>query len=192
MLTAVRINLETVQRESNGRAVSSPIEDSLNVIDEALRQVRDMSLNLRPPHLDDFGLSSALRWYIDRYAKRAANRVQFIDEQPPDHPRLRRDLETACFRIVQEALTNVARHANAKSVSVRLARSNGSLVLTIEDDGTGYEVSALRSYASANATLGLRGMEERAEAVGGRIEIESVKGKGTKIRARFPVVRAKA
>jgi PAS domain S-box-containing protein len=191
VLTAVRINLETVQRDGNAPAVSSPIEDSLNVIDEALRQVRDMSLDLRPPHLDDFGLSSALRWYIDRYAKRAGHRVQFIDEQPAEQSRLREDLETACFRIVQEGLTNVARHANAKSVSVRLARSNGHLVLTIEDDGIGFEVDALRRYATANATLGVRGMEERAEGVGGRIEIESAKGKGTKILARFPVVRSK-
>ena len=191
VLTAVRINVEAVQREDKADAVSSLIEDSLGVIDEALRRVRNMSLDLRPPHLDDFGLTSALRWYIDRYAKRAGTGVQFIDEQPAEHSRLRRDLETACFRIVQEALTNVARHANAKSVSVRLARSNGYLILSIEDDGAGFEVGALRKYQSANATLGLRGMEERAEAVGGRIEIKSARGQGTKIRAQLPIVSPK-
>ena len=189
VLTAVRVNVEAVQREGDTLTVSPHIEDSLSVIDEALRQVRDMSLDLRPPHLDDFGLTSALRWYIDRYSKRAGNGTQFIDEQPADQPRLRRDLETACFRIVQEALTNVARYANAKSVSVKLERSNGDLVVTIEDDGSGFEVGALRNYPGANATLGVRGMEERAKAVGGRIEIESAKGKGTTIRARFPVAR---
>ena len=186
-LTAVRINIEAVQRAGNTREVSSHIEDSLTIIDEALRQVRNMSLDLRPSHLDDFGLTSALRWYIDRYSKRTGNSTEFIDEQPTEQGRLRRDLETACFRIVQEALTNVARHANAKCVSVKLARSNGYLVLTIQDDGDGFEVGALAKYANANANLGMRGMEERTEAVGGRIEIESAKGKGTKIRAQFPI-----
>jgi len=189
VLTAVRINLEAVERDAAAPSVSAHIEDSLSVIDEALRQVRNMSLDLRPPHLDDFGLTSALRWYIDRYAKRGGNLAQFIDEQPAAERRLRRDLETACFRIVQEALTNVARHANAKSVCVRLARSNGDLVLTIEDDGKGFDVSASRKHAGAKPSLGVRGMEQRAEAVGGWIEIESVRGVGTRIFARFPIER---
>lgn len=187
VLTAVRINLEAVQRDSSASATPSPIKDSLSVIDEALRRVRSMSLDLRPPHLDDFGLSSALRWYVDSYSKRSASMVLFIDDQPPGQPRLRRDLETACFRIAQEALTNVARHANAKSVIVKVTRSNGNLWLSIEDDGAGFEVGALRKEAIANATLGVRGMEERADAVGGRLEIESVIGKGTRISACFPV-----
>lgn len=190
VLTAVRINIQAVQRAFNTPEDSSHIEDSLGIIDEALKQVRNMSLDLRPPHLDDFGLSSALRWYLDRYAKRFGHTTQFIDGQPAPHPRLRRDLETACFRIVQEALTNVARHANAKSVSVKLARSNGYLLLTIQDDGLGFEVTALAN-ATAGASLGVRGMQERAEAVGGRIKIESAKGKGTKIQAQFPIARPK-
>lgn len=191
VLTAVRISMEAVQRAGDRQQLSAHIEDSLTVIDEALRQVRNLSLDLRPPHLDDFGLTSAVRWYIDRYAKRSGTCVRFVDEQPADLPRLRQDLETACFRILQEALTNVARHANAKNVSVRLARSNGHLLLIIEDDGAGFEVDSLRKCASANATLGVLGMEERAEAVGGRIEIESALGRGTKIRAQFPITRPK-
>jgi PAS domain S-box-containing protein len=187
LLTAVRMNMEAVQREASALEVSSQIEDSLAVIDEALRQVRNMSLDLRPPHLDDLGLTSALRWYVGCYSKRAGYGAQFIDEQPANQPRLARDLETACFRIAQEGLTNVARHAGAQSVSVKLSRSNGHLELTIEDDGIGFEVGVLGKYSNAIATLGVRGMEERAKAVGGQLSIKSVRGKGTKIRARFPI-----
>lgn len=188
VLTAVRINMEAVQRALDTPEVSSHIEDSIIIIDEALTQVRNMSLDLRPLHLDDFGLSSALGWYVDRYTKRSGQKTQFFDELPAGQPRLRRDLETACFRIAQEALTNVARHARASSVQVKLTQSNGVLLLTIEDDGAGFDVGTLSS-AGANATLGVRGMEERAEAVGGRIRVESEKGKGTRICAEFPIAR---
>jgi len=90
---------------------------------------------------------------------------------------------------VQEALTNVARHANARSVLVRIARSNGDLALKIEDDGDGFDVEALARNAGVNATLGLRGMQQRTEAAGGHLEIESKRGKGTKVSARFPIER---
>lgn len=188
VLTAVRINVEAVKRDVQGPG-SSHIEDSLSVIDEALKQVRQMSIDLRPSHLDDLGLSSALRWYIDRYARRSGSAVQFADEQPLDAPRLRRDLETACFRVVQEALTNVARHASARSILVRIVRNNGDLALNIEDDGDGFDVDAVSRYAGVNPTLGLRGMRQRTEAVGGQLEIESKRGKGTRVSARFPIER---
>jgi signal transduction histidine kinase len=90
---------------------------------------------------------------------------------------------------VQEALTNAARHANARSILVRIVRNNGDLALNIEDDGDGFDVDALSRYAGVNPTLGLRGMQQRTEAVGGQLEIESKTGKGTKVSARFPIER---
>jgi len=99
------------------------------------------------------------------------------------------EVETACFRIVQEALTNVVRHAQAKLVTVRLSRNGQHLNLYIKDDGVGFDLESLRRHA-ASATLGLRGMEERARALGGRVRIESAKKKGTQVFAELPITLA--
>ena len=183
VLTAVRINLQTAKTARDTAEAARHIEDSIRVTDEALRQVRDLSLDLRPPHLDDFGLTTALRWFIDRFSQRTGIVTEF--EATDDEQRLTRETETACFRIAQEALTNVARHAKAKRVSVRLNRNRDQLFLTVKDDGVGFDVKALKD--STPVALGLRGMKERASAVRGRIDIDSADGKGTQVRARFPI-----
>ena len=154
------------------------------VYSAALRQVRDLSLDLRPPHLDDFGLTTALRWFIDRFSQRTGIVAEF--EASDDEQRLTRETETACFRIAQEALTNVARHAKAKRVSVRLNRNRDQLFLIVKDDGVGFDVNALKD--STPVALGLRGMKERASAVHGRLDVDSAEGKGTQVRARFTIV----
>ena len=136
--------------------------------------------------LDDLGLTAALRWYVHRYAQRTgidAN-VRGIFESGS---RLRHELETACFRIAQEALTNVARHANARKVVVRLKESQGELLLIVKDDGVGFDRGLFQKQSLTRTTLGLRGMEERARAVGGAMEFKSTPAKGTEIRARFPI-----
>ncbi len=184
VLTAVRINLQTVQTARSVDEAAPHLEDSIRVTDEALRQVRDLSLDLRPPHLDDFGLTTALRWFIDRFSQRTGIMAEF--EATDDEQRLTRETETACFRIAQEALTNVARHAKAKRVSVRLSRNRDQLFLIVKDDGVGFDVKALKD--STPVALGLRGMRERASAVRGRIDIDSADGKGTQVRVRFPIV----
>jgi len=184
VLTAVRINLQTVQTARSVDEAAPHLEDSIRVTDEALRQVRDLSLDLRPPHLDDFGLTTALRWFIDRFSQRTGILAEF--EATDDEQRLTRETETACFRIAQEALTNVARHAKAKRVSVRLSRNRDQLFLIVKDDGVGFDVKALKD--STPVALGLRGMKERASAVRGRIDIDSADGKGTQVRVRFPIV----
>jgi signal transduction histidine kinase len=126
--------------------------------------VRELSIELRPSLLDDLGLSAALRWYVDRYAQRTGIIAEVLNGFEEDG-RLPRELETACFRIAQEALTNAARHSQAASVSVQLERSRERMLLTIIDDGIGFELHKLRTNASAASALGLRGMEERALAV---------------------------
>jgi PAS domain S-box-containing protein len=184
VLTAVRINLQTAKTSRNAAEADNHIEDSIRVTDEALRQVRDLSLDLRPPHLDDFGLTTALRWLIDRFSQRMGIVTEF--EANDGEQRLATETETACFRIAQEALTNVARHAKAKRVSVSLNRNRDQLFLIVKDDGVGFDVNALKD--SKPVALGLRGMKERAKAVGGLIDIDSADGKGTQVRARFPIV----
>ncbi len=187
MLTAVRLNLQAVQRACDTPACSPYIEDNIRVVDDALKLVRDLSFDLRPSLLDDLGLIAALRWYVERYAQRSGLRAEVAADAPELERRLPREIETAAFRIVQEALANVVRHAQAKRVLVELKPVSSELLLRIKDDGVGFNYLALKKNAVPLATVGLRGMEERVKAVGGCLEIESERARGTEIRVRLPV-----
>ncbi|HEV7683955.1 MAG TPA: PAS domain S-box protein [Pyrinomonadaceae bacterium] len=187
VLTVVKMNLTSVQRACPAPEASPYIKDNMDLVDEALRLVRDLSIDLRPLLLDDLGLVAALRWYLDRYAARTGVESDFHFELPQNADRFSRDIETACFRIVQEALTNIGRHAQAKYVSIQLTGNNSDLFLRIKDDGIGFDPNLLRTRATRDATLGLLGMQERARAAGGTIEIDSAPSKGTEIRLRFPI-----
>ena len=187
ILTAVRMNLHALQKTCSAPEMLASIQDNLSVIDEAVHQVRDLSVNLRPQLLDDFGLVVAVRWYLDRQAKNNRVAVEFVSLSVQDEDRFPAALETACFRIVQEGMTNIIRHAHANRISVKLERAGNDLLLVISDDGTGFDINAARAAGSAAATLGLRGMEERAQAVGGTLTIDSAPGRGTRISASFPL-----
>ena len=184
VLTAIRINLANIAK-CGGPKARLLVEEGVALVDHALQQVRNLSFELRPSLLDDLGLASALRWYADRYAQRAGIRVTTTIKLAESRARLSRDLETACFRIVQEALTNVARHAQAKNVLIDLGTLNDGISLTIKDDGIGFDEQS-RNAASSPHPLGLRGMQERAMALGGKLEINSASSLGTEIRAHFP------
>jgi PAS domain S-box-containing protein len=188
VLTAVRINLQTVQSSCLNDASLPHVEESIVIVDEALGRIRDISLELRPSLLDDLGLASALRWYVDRYGQRTGIATEVLCGFE-EGGRLPRDLETECFRIAQEALTNVARHAQATRVRVQLDEGLEHLLLTIADNGIGFDGEKLFQTAASALTLGLRGMRERVLAMNGRIEIDSAPGNGTKVRASFPLKR---
>jgi signal transduction histidine kinase len=183
-LTAVKINLESLQR-SAGAAWTEPLGDSIDIIKHTLEQVRSLSLDLRPSMLDDFGLVAALRWHLDRQALRAGFRLHF--ESDPFMKRLPPEIETTCFRVAQEALTNILRHAKASQVNVALRQTEGEMLLTVEDDGVGFDVAFARRAATQNASIGLLGMEERARLAGGWLEITSERHSGTTLRAHFPL-----
>jgi PAS domain S-box-containing protein len=187
VLTAVKMNLHTVHRVCNGTEEGGHIKDNIEAVDEALRLVRDLSVDLRPPLLDDLGLVTALRWYVDRDAKRTGIVAEVIIELDDPNVRFSRELETACFRIAQEALTNVVRHARARDVSVTLRQEDAILILSVKDDGVGFDHEALRKRAPRAATLGLLGMQERAHAAGGVVEVHSKISKGTEIRLKLPL-----
>jgi signal transduction histidine kinase len=188
VLTAVKMNLHTVQRVCSAAEAGAHIKDNIEAVDEALRLVRDLSVDLRPALLDDLGLVTALHWYVDRYAKRTRLDAKvFVDMKDPNE-RFSRELETACFRIAQEALTNVVRHARAKAVTLRLVKENGFLRLSVKDDGIGFDPETLQRRAPRAATLGLLGMLERAHAAGGDLEIDSKTSQGTEIRLKLPLV----
>jgi len=183
-LTAVKINLQALESQGAALAMERRLKDSIAVVERALQQVRNISLDLRPSLLDDLGLVSALRWYVDNQAQRAGLSATFT-AAPPDL-RLPADLETACFRVAQEALTNVIRHAHATRVEVNLASTGHGVRLLIRDNGVGFNVPHALAQAAHGKSLGLVGLRERAALAGGRLEIISARGSGTEVRAWFP------
>jgi signal transduction histidine kinase len=182
-LQALKINLQTVQRFPKESA--QRVEDSITIVDHTLQQVRNLSVDLRPSLLDDLGLVVALEWYVERQAQR----VGFVGHCVADPPDLRADptVETVCFRVVQEALTNIARHAQATEVWVEVRRREQALFLLIRDNGVGFDVPAARERVIHGASFGLLGMQERVELAGGYFEIRSTAGGGTEIHVRFPL-----
>lgn len=187
VLTAVKMSLHAVQQICNTSEAGSYVKDNIEAVDEALRLVRDLSVDLRPPLLDDLGLITALEWYVDRYVKRTGLQVDLRIELPNQAERFSRELETACFRISQEALTNIVRHANANQILIQLAKNKNVLVLSIKDDGVGFDLERLQKRTPRAVTLGLVSMQERAHAAGGTVEIVSESLKGTEVRFRLPL-----
>lgn len=188
-LTAVKIHLNTAKRRVPAGAVVH-LDESIRVTELALAQVRELSLDLRPPQLDDLGLVSALRWQIDRQLGKVGIAVSF--QLQADLPRLSNELETACFRVAQEAITNILRHASATEVEMHLTSEGDELLLTIVDDGKGFDMAAARQRALVGGSIGILGMEERILLLGGNLEMESAPAQGTRIRARFPLVLSAA
>jgi two-component system sensor histidine kinase UhpB len=181
-LTAIKIHLHAAQRLSKNP--KSKLKECVQIVDQALIQTQNLSLNLHPPQLDELGLVVALRWHLDRQAN-AAGLIPYFSADPlPAH--LHPNLEIACFRVVQEAITNVIRHAAASRVSVQLFQRGSDLHLVIRDDGLGFNTEAAQRRAAQGTSLGLVGMRERVELAGGRMELNSLPGKGTEIHAVFP------
>jgi PAS domain S-box-containing protein len=183
-LTAVRIDLQTLE-DTVDDAARPLVESALAVTRCLVTQARDMSLDLRPSLLDDLGLTAALRWYLERHQQRLGGSATLVDDLAD--LRLPAPLETACFRVAQDALTNVARHAGAQSVRVELRRVDGEVELTVRDDGTGFDVEAARRRAVSGQSMGLLGMEERVMLAGGRLVVDSHPGRGTEVRVRLPI-----
>jgi signal transduction histidine kinase/DNA-binding response OmpR family regulator len=184
-LTAMKINLQRAKAASDLNSASPYIGETDGLIDRTLQQVRHISLDLRPSMLDDLGLAASMRSHLDRTA-RLGGFVGHFAADPPEI-RLPAEIETECFRIAQEALTNVVRHARARQVDVALSRRAERLDLVVQDDGTGFDVAAAREHAASGGSLGLLGMQERAALLGGRISIKARPGLGTKVHLRVPL-----
>lgn len=182
VLTAIKLNLQAIS-VADGQRAQTLLLESIHLVDDAVEQVRDFSLTLRPALLDDLGLVPAIRWLVDREAQRAGLKYQV--SVWPENLRVDPELATTCFRIVQESLTNVVRHAKAASVRVELRREADDLKLSIADDGTGFAVPTQAQWGSATGK-GLLGMRERLALIGGHIEITSSPQWGTRVDVRFP------
>jgi signal transduction histidine kinase len=146
--------------------------------DSSVNAIRNIALLLRPSMLDDLGLIPALEWQAREVSRRNGVLVKVTDENMPDT--LPDDIRTCIYRVVQQALHNVATHAGAHSASVNVRREGGSLILIVEDDGSGFDPSRTKG-------MGLLGMEERVKQLGGRLTISSVPGKGTRLSVTLPL-----
>ena len=184
-LTVAEMNLQAVLQSPREASLTRRVNESLQAVERVLGQVRDLSLNLRPSILDDLGLQSALRWYTSRQASLTGLHVEFQADTLEE--RLDPAIETACFRVAQEALTNIVRHASARKVAVEMRKQDGYLHLFVRDDGVGFDVAALRKQAVLGASLGLLSMEERATLTDGGLECKSNPGQGTEVHAWFPL-----
>jgi PAS domain S-box-containing protein len=185
-LTGLRFLLDTVQ-SAPSQVAAERLGEAAVVIQDLLGRVRNLSLELRPAMLDDLGLLPALLSLFDRYTRQSGVRVEF--EHAGLDERLSGELETAAYRIVQETLTNVARHAGVNEVTVRAGRDAGVLRVQVTDHGAGFECDGV---LRTRQTGGLAGMRERAALLGGSMTIESAPGAGTRLTAEFPCPRTKS
>jgi len=183
-MTAIKLGLQALRARSG--QLAGQVDEISGRVDELIDQVRRLSRELRPSVLDDLGLEAALRWLINQYWRDSDIHVHLsidkLEERPPHW------VESACFRVVQEALTNVMRHSGASAVSVQVIRQDDMLRFSVDDDGRGFEPGLAWKGLSAGKSLGLVSMEERVTLLGGRFRIQSEAGLGTRVSARIPLV----
>ncbi len=187
-LTAISLNLSSACEAlppDTSPGIKERLAEASWLADQTLEQVRELSLNLRPPMLDDLGLVPTLLWYIKRYTQRVNMEVNFETVGLED--RVASILETAVYRIVQEALTNIAKHAQtAKNVQIRLERSATAIVVRIKDDGRGFDIAKIMGEQASGNGIGLLGMQERVKLLGGNFNVESQPGQGTFLSITIP------
>ena len=180
-LTAVKMQL-ALARRSVPEAEARAIDEARAITDSALQSARQISRLLHPPMLDDTGLAATLDWYLKGFSERTGVPVEFVHSGMEERPAP--EVETCLFRVVQEATTNVARHADATSCRVYLQRLPASALLTVEDNGAGFDPGDARRRAPEG--VGLLGIEERVTDARGTFRIESAPGRGTRITVELP------
>jgi signal transduction histidine kinase len=187
LAVALNMNLSSIKNEVPwcGPNESRLLDDSVFLVQELLRQVRTISHLLHPPLLDEVGLQSAIRWYVEEFSKRS--NIQVTLELPGMLDRLSQDAETSVFRIIQECLTNVHRHSESPIAGIRVACTEDELMAEVWDRGKGIssEIQIMLSSAEAGG-VGIRGMRERLRQFGGTLEVKSGQ-QGTRVVARIPV-----
>jgi two-component system sensor histidine kinase UhpB len=186
LLTALKIQLELLEREAASISALAPrIAGTRELAESALDEVRQLSHLLRPQMLDELGLEPTLRWLARTFPKRTGIAVELTVEG--EDRRAPPDVETLAYRIVQEALTNVARHSGAKAAAVLLRRDGDRLRIRVQDAGSGFSPQAILSATDEDRGLGLRVMRDRVEFVNGRFSIRSAPGEGTVVDADLPL-----
>ena len=184
-LTALLVGLKTLESTSTPRKVHQRAAELEDLTLQALDEVHRLALELRPAALDELGLAAALRDYLKETSERCSINMDL--RTVGMETRLAPAVETALYRIVQESVTNVIRHAQAQNVVVSLERQGSLLIARIRDDGRGFSVDRLRQRAGSRKGLGLVGMRERAMLLGGRFTVESEPGRGTTVSVEIPL-----
>ena len=187
-LTAMSINLSVIKKEMPPQLtlmIGERLEETALLVDQTLEEVRELALNLRPSMLDDLGLLPTLRWYVGRYARRVCLEVEleaiYLEERLP------REMETVLYRVVQEALTNIAKHAQANRVRIRLEGKDSTVSVLIEDNGRGFDTDEVAARERSERGAGLLGMRERVSSLGGSLSIRSRPGQGTQLSVEVPL-----
>ncbi len=186
-LTAIGINIagiEKEQQESGNTEVEERLKETSLLVDSLLDKVHEMSLELRPSMLDDLGLIPALRWYINKYKKRSNIEVMF--ETIHMKERLIQEMETALFRVIQEALTNIIKHAKATEVHIHLEQKKSKIIVIIRDNGKGFQYDKVAHRKPDKRGMGLIGIRERIFLLGGKFDIKSQPGQGTCLSITIP------
>jgi signal transduction histidine kinase len=182
-LAAAKIMLDSIPLQNTIETKDAAANDASDLMDRAIKQTRSLSHLLHPPLLDEVGLLSAVSWYVEGLSKRSGIETE-LDIYPPRFPRLAPELETAIFRIIQEALTNVFRHAKAQRAGVTLRLENGQVVIRIGDDGMGIEQEVLE-LSPGRLGVGIAGMKQRTLELGGELRLENG-NPGTVLDVRIP------
>ncbi len=180
LLTGLKLTLEISTRLPGGE-VGASLDQARQLVNELMARVRSLSLDLRPAMLDDFGLLPTILWHIEHYTAQTQVQVNFR-HSGLEEKRFAPDVETAAYRVVQEALTNVARHAEVHEATVRIWTHQQTLLIQVEDHGKGFDVE---SVLAASYSSGLAGMRERAIVLGGQLTVESHVGNGTRLLAEL-------
>jgi PAS domain S-box-containing protein len=187
-LAAIQFNLEAIEEELPSDAAFTTrekLEETGSIVDQASEKIHELSILLRPPMLDDLGLVSTLRWNLNRFSKMSNLEIKFFATNFDE--RVDQDTETVLYRVVQEALNNVAKHAEAKRVLVELHRERDVVACCIEDDGKGFDVNETLAEEQMTARIGLQGMRHRVSLLKGSLAVDSRKGHGTRISVEIPL-----
>ncbi len=182
-LSALNINLDIVLRDGTLAAEArNRLKDSIGLVERTLESTENLMAELRPPLLDEYGLAAALGWQAEEFSRRTGIRVSLQEAAREAVKALRVDVAMALYRIAQEALNNVLKHARATNVKIELSTLENQLLLAVRDDGAGFDPSRARA-----GRWGMTSMRERAEAAGGQLSVESVAGQGTCVQVKVPL-----
>jgi len=185
-LTALKINIDILQpalASQGNAAVLTRVADSAALLESTMDTIENVTSELRPPMLDDHGLAAALDWHARNFSRRTGIAVAVRASETAGRPALQ--VEIALFRIAQEALNNVAKHARARRVEIALEHANGECVMSVEDDGIGFD-GVEGTSDKPKPGLGMVTMRERAQAVGGRFDVRALSARGTQLTVRVP------
>ncbi len=182
-IVALKMMLSSITRQGQ-ESLQDRVSEAMSVIDRATQQIRSLSHLLHPPLLDEVGLMSALRWYLEGLTQRSGIETS-MEMDPADYPRLSLELETAIFRIIQEALTNVFRHSGARNAWINLIQRDGKVIVKVRDDGKGV-ADGIVEMRGGNTGVGIGGMSERAKEFGGHMQVSNAHP-GTVVEVTIPI-----